>query len=67
MTFSKLYSVVLSPFVQEFKDAKNEKGRKVVVSNAVKAVKASKVLLEDANDLPNDLNLVSIPLCYFPF
>jgi hypothetical protein len=67
MTFSNLYSIVLSPFVQDFKDAANDKGRKTVVSEAVKAVKASKEVMEDSEDLPNDLNLVSIPLCSFPF
>lgn len=62
MSFSKLYSTVLAPFVQEFKEARNEKGRKMVVSNAVNAVKESKVLLENADDLPKDLQTVCIPL-----
>jgi hypothetical protein len=60
MSFSKLYATVLSSFVQEFKDAKNEKGRKTVVANAVKAVKESKVLLEGQDDLPKDLPTVCI-------
>jgi hypothetical protein len=62
MSFSKLYSNVLAPFVQEFKEAKNEKGRKTVLANAAVAVKDSKVLLEDADDLPKDLQTVCIPL-----
>jgi hypothetical protein len=60
MSFSKLYSNVLASFVQEFKKAKNEKGRKTVLANAAVAVKNSKVLLEDADDLPKDLQTVCI-------
>ena len=58
MTFSQLYSTVLTPFVQKYKEAKNEKGRKAIVNDAADAVKLSKDLLEDADDLPKDLQTV---------
>jgi hypothetical protein len=67
MSFSKLYATVLASFVQQFKDAKNEKGRKTAVANAVKAVKESNILLEGKDDLPKDLPTVWILLCFLPF
>jgi hypothetical protein len=60
MTFSELYGKVLFPFIKKFEDAKNEKGRKTVVSKAADAVKKSKDLLENAEDLPKDLPTVRI-------
>ena len=60
MAFSKLYSGVLAPFVEKFKEAKNEKSRKTVVNNAADAVERSKDLLEDQEDLPKDLQTVCI-------
>lgn len=51
---------MLSPFVNEFKEAKNETGRKRVINNASEAVKKAKALLEDENDLPKDLQTVCI-------
>lgn len=68
MNFSNLYSSVLTPFVEIFKNAKNDKARKTVVNNAVDAVKKSKDLLEDAEDLPSDLKIVCLSfgsLCFF--
>jgi hypothetical protein len=63
MSFIKVYSSVLSPFVAKFKEEKNEKGRNTVVNNAADAVKKSKDLLEDADGLPKDLQTVRI--CFF--
>lgn len=60
MTFSELYGKVLFPFIKKFEDAKNEKGRKTVVNKAADAVKKSKDLLENAEDLPKDLPTVRI-------
>jgi hypothetical protein len=67
LSFSKIYSSVLTPFVENFKDAKNEKARKTVVDIAVDAVKKSKDLLEDVEDLPRDLQTVCVSfhsLCF---
>ena len=58
MLFSELYGNLLSPFVQKFKDAKNEKGRKTVVNNAADAVKKGKDLHEYSDNLPKDLKTV---------
>lgn len=60
MTFSELYGKVLFLFIKKFEEAKNEKGRKTVVSKAADAVKKSKDLLENAEDLPKDLPTVRI-------
>jgi hypothetical protein len=65
MSFSELYSALLLPFVKQFKEEKNAKGRKTVVKNASDAVKKSKEDLEDANDLPRDLETVCISLGSF--
>jgi hypothetical protein len=62
MSITKTYAAVLSPFIQEFRDASNEKARKTVIDIAVDAVKRSKALLEDARDLPKDLPTVRVPL-----
>jgi hypothetical protein len=67
MTFSNLYGSVLFPFVKQYQDAKNEKGRKTVIANAANAVKESKALLEEADELPKELNTVCIPICSFLF
>lgn len=59
MTFTDDYGIVLSPFVVEYKSAKNEKGRKAVLKDAADAVMRSKELLEDGGaDLPKDLQTV---------
>lgn len=59
MNFSKAYGSILLPFVNEYKAAKNEKGRNAVVKNAVDAVTEGKNLLEDEGiDLPKDLKTV---------
>lgn len=56
---------MLFPFIIKFKNAKNEKGRKTVIENAVDAVRKSKNLLELEDDLPKDLPTVCI--CYFVY
>lgn len=66
MSFSKVYANILSPFVKNYEEAKNEKGRKEVVSNAVDAVKKSRDLFEDKGDfLPKDLQAVCLYLIFF--
>lgn len=58
-TFGQLYSDILTPFVKKYEEAKNDKGRKAVIKNAVDAVSKGRELLEDgAGDLPNDLPTV---------
>jgi hypothetical protein len=64
MTFSEVYASVLSPFVKNYVAAKNEKGRKAVVSNAADAVRKSRNLFEDKGDfLPKSLE----PVCLLFF
>ena len=62
MTFSKTYAAVLSQFINKYLDAKNEKARKAVVNQAAEAVRESKALLEDAEDLPKGLQTVRLRL-----
>lgn len=64
MTFSDNYGNILSPFVQKYKLAKNEKGRDGVLNDAVEAVRKGGELLENkGSDLPKDLRTV----CFFYF
>jgi hypothetical protein len=59
MSFGKDYSSLLTPFVKQYKKAKNDKGRSAVVKNAVNAVSTGRDELEDkAADLPEDLQAV---------
>jgi hypothetical protein len=61
MSFSKIYAPVLSPFIEKYKMAKNEKERKAVKTMAVDAVLKSRDLLEDQGiDLPKDLDAVCL-------
>jgi hypothetical protein len=63
MSFAKTYGDILEPFIKEYKDASNEKGRKTVLNNAVNALKEGRNLVEDGGvDLPKDLQTV-----WFPF
>jgi len=62
MTFSKTYAAVLSQFINKYLDVKNEKARKAVVNQAAEAVRESKALLEDAEDLPKGLQTVRLRL-----
>ena len=66
MTFSNVYGSLLLPFIQNYKEAKNEKGRKVVVGKAADAVRKSRNLLEDKGaDLPKDLQMVCFLVLHF--
>jgi hypothetical protein len=59
MTFTKEYGSILLPFVNQYKAAKNENGRKAVVKSAADAVASSRDQLEDKGaDLPKDLPTV---------
>jgi hypothetical protein len=63
MTFSDEYGDLLTPFVENYKAAKNDKERKVVVRNAADALAESKNLQEDQEvDLPKDLPTVCFVL-----
>ena len=64
MSFSEVYGDILLPFVEKYKEAKNEKNRAQVVKNAADAVSSSSQLLENQGvDLPKDLKSV----CICPF
>jgi hypothetical protein len=61
MTFTKDFSIVLSPFVAKYKTANNDKERKAVVRNAVEAVTKSANLREDGTvNLPKELPTVCL-------
>jgi hypothetical protein len=61
MTFSKIYGNIILPFIKQYKDAKNDKSRNVVIANAADAVKKSRETLEDNSvDLPKDLQHVCL-------
>ena len=59
MTFSEAYGDILLPFLDNYKEAKNEKGRNEVIKNAAEAVKEAGELLEETGIVfPKDLNTV---------
>lgn len=59
MNFSQEYSDILLPFVENYKNAKNEKERKAVVQKAADAVAESSNLREgEGVALPSDLQKV---------
>jgi hypothetical protein len=60
MSLIATYSDIISPFIQTYREAKNEKGRKKVIVDAVDTVKKSKIILEDGKVLPENLHTVSI-------
>lgn len=60
MPFIKLYSSVIAPFVEKYKEAMNDKGRKTVVNDTVDVIKNTKNLLEEGDKLPKDLQTVHI-------
>jgi hypothetical protein len=61
MTFGDVYKNLLSPFVEKYKVAKNDKGRRAVTASAAKVVLESSELLEDQGfNLPKDLPAVCL-------
>jgi hypothetical protein len=61
MPFSKSCGNIISPFVNKYKIAKNEKGRKAVVKNATNAVLKNREEQEDKGaKLPKDLETVCL-------
>ena len=59
MSFTKKYRKILSPFLEGYKTAKNDKARKKVLKNAAQAVKNSRDLQEDKGaELPKELETV---------
>jgi hypothetical protein len=59
MSFTQVYGNILLPFVENYKNAKNEKARKAVVETATTAVLNSKNLLEEKGlELPQDIKAV---------
>lgn len=61
MSFSKVYGSLLLPFIENYKEAENQKGRSAVVKNAVDAVSNAKDLLEEqGGNLPKDLRTVCV-------
>ena len=59
MTFGKVYGSILQPFIEKYKEAKNEKGRTTIINNAVDAVTTFRGLHEDLGDeLPTNLKAV---------
>jgi hypothetical protein len=67
MSFTDLYINVLAPFIQNFRDASNQKERKSVVKNAADAVVNSRLRMENKGaDLPNDLEKVCLIFSFVP-
>jgi hypothetical protein len=66
MAFSDVYSNILTPFVESYKAATNQKMRAIVIQNAADAVKKSSHLLKDSGvALPKDLKAVcAFSLCF---
>jgi hypothetical protein len=65
MSFSKVYSSILSPFVEKYQEAKNQKGRSEVLKNAADAVLKGRELVEEKGlDLPKDLTTVCVFIYY---
>jgi hypothetical protein len=61
MTFSEEYATVLSPFLEQYKKANNEKERKAVLQSAADSVtEASNLHEEKAAELPKDLQKVRL-------
>jgi len=60
MPFAKIYSDVLSPFINNYKVAKTVKDKNLVVTNAVDTVKQSKEMHEYDEELPKDLPKVGL-------
>ena len=58
MSFSEVYNEVLSPFSKKFSEAANKKLKNAVLKDAADAVRESKLVMEVAEDLPKDLEMV---------
>lgn len=59
MSFADYYGTILEPFVKQYAEASNEKGRKGVLKNAADALRTGRDLMEDKGvDLPKDLPAV---------
>jgi hypothetical protein len=59
------YADILSPFVEQYKNAKNAKARKEVLKNSAAAVSQSRDLREDnVTELPKDLQTVRLFLIF---
>ena len=56
MAFSDNYADIHSPFVENFKSSKNDKGQKAVLKNVANTVSKSRDLHKDiVTELPKDL------------
>jgi len=68
MAFTQKYEKILSPFLETYKTAKNEKARKKASKKAAEAVKKSSDLQEDKEvPLPKELETVCPFFKPFPF
>lgn len=59
MSLSKTFCNLLSPFVESYKEAKNQKELKSIIKNAVDAVLDNRDMMEEPGELPSDLPTVS--------
>jgi hypothetical protein len=63
MTFSEEYATVISPFLEQYKNANNEKERKGVLRSAADAVTETSNLREEKTaELPKDLQKVCLSI-----
>jgi predicted lipid carrier protein YhbT len=68
MSFTQTYGSILLLFIQNYKDAKNEKARKGVVETATNAILNCRNLLEEQGlDLPQNLKAVHLTTLRFSF
>ena len=67
MLFSELYGNLLSPFVQKFKDDKNEKVQKTVVNDAADTVKKGKDLHESCIQITCQKILKPFAMFFYSF
>jgi hypothetical protein len=68
MSFTQAYGSILLPFIQNYKDAKNEKAWNGVVETATNAILNHRNLLEEQGlDLPQNLKAVCPTTLLFSF
>jgi hypothetical protein len=68
MSFTQAYGSILLLFIQNYKDAKNEKARKGMVKTATNAILNRRNLLEEQGlDLPQNLEAVHSTTLLFSF